>query len=293
MNASIRSNLPPHNSHPTKRGMTGLFTKKLTTSQHDDAEKTTPQVDSSIPKKDGNNIGAVMRNEKIENARFIANAVIQQRQKLTAPQTPTMQNALQERLEAKLLATEVECTKLRKLAEVGKRGIPLSLGSLHLGFELEKESCLGENHLLQKLEELIFEKEEECVMVRKRLVEARKRVAPERAVTRSMSVPAHLSSPAPTSILQRQPSSGNLLKSVSWGDGKENQLTPVWGVGKENKRTPSVRKLLVEARKRVTPWKERGVARAVSLRTCTDAPKSILRRQPSCGNLKTVSWGAM
>jgi hypothetical protein len=215
MNASIRSNLPPPNRHPIKR-VVGLFTtKKLTITQHGDVEKTPPQVDSSSPEKDRNNIGAAMRNEKIENACSISNAVRQQRQKKTAtPATTIMQNALQERLEAKLLATEVECTKLRKLAEVGKRGIPLSLASLHLGFELEKESCLGENHLLKKLEAFVLEKKNECTEVHRLLVLARKRGTSRTGMARSVSLPTHLG--APKSILRRQPYSRS-LKSVSWG----------------------------------------------------------------------------
>jgi hypothetical protein len=77
MNALIRSNLPPHNRHPIKR-VVGLFTtKKLAISQHGDVEKTPLQVDSSSPEKDRYKIGAAMRNEKIENARSIANAVRQ------------------------------------------------------------------------------------------------------------------------------------------------------------------------------------------------------------------------
>jgi hypothetical protein len=217
MNASIRSNLPPPNRHPIKR-VVGMFTtKKLMISQHGDVEKTPPQVDSSSPEEDRNNIGAAMRNEKIENARSIVNADRQQRQKNTAtPVTAILQNTLRERLEAKLLADEVECTQLRKLAEVGKRGIPLSLASLHLGFELEKDTCLGEKYLLRKLEALIFEKQNECTEVHKLLVVARKRGTSrtERRMARFVSLPTHPG--PPQSILRRQPYSGS-LKSVSWG----------------------------------------------------------------------------
>jgi hypothetical protein len=108
----------------------------------------------------------------------------------------------------------VECTKLRKLAEVGKRGIPLSLASLHLGFELEKESCLGENHLLKKLEAFVLEKKNECTEVHRLLVLARKRGTSRTGMARSVSLPTHLG--APKSILRRQPYSRS-LKSVSWG----------------------------------------------------------------------------
>jgi hypothetical protein len=217
MNASSCPNLHPHTRSPIKRG-TGFFTKRLTTSQHDDAEKTTSQVlDSSSPEKDGNDIGAFMPNEKIENAPSIANAVHQQRHKKTLTPTSTMQNALQERLEAKLLANEVKCTKLRKLIEAGKRGIPLSLAALHLGFELEKESCFGESCLLKKLEALVLEKENECTKVRRLLVEARKRGAPqiERGAARTVSLPAHREEHQ--SYLRKQPSSRKLpRKTVSW-----------------------------------------------------------------------------
>jgi hypothetical protein len=104
MNALIRSNLPPHNRHPIKR-VVGLFTtKKLVISQHGDAKKTPPQVDSSSPEKAGNNTGAAMRNEKIEIACAIAHAVRQQRQQQTSASTSTVDNDLLERLEAKLQA---------------------------------------------------------------------------------------------------------------------------------------------------------------------------------------------
>jgi hypothetical protein len=268
MNASISSNLPSHNRHSIKR-VVGMFTtKKVAISQHGDGEKTPPQVDSSSPEKDRNNIGAAMRNEKIENARSIANAVRQlfttktlaisqngdvektpppqvdsnspkkdrnnigaamrtekienarsianavrqQRQKKTAISATTiMQNALLERLEAKLLANETECTKLRKLAEVGRRGIPMSMASLQLGFELAKESYLGDSYLLKKIEAFVLEKENECTEVHRLLVVARKKR--ERSMARSVSVPTHPG--PPKSILRRQPYSRS-LKSVSW-----------------------------------------------------------------------------
>jgi hypothetical protein len=167
---------------------TGLFAKKLTTtttttttSQPDDAKKKPSLVDHF--EKDGNNIGATMRNEKIESARSITNGIKQQceqRRQQAAAATCIMQTALLVRLEAKLLANETECTDLRAS---------------------------------------VLAKEEECAKVRKLLVEARKRGAPRTIdMTRSMSMPTRLEAPteSPKSILRRQPSSVN-LKSVSWG----------------------------------------------------------------------------
>jgi hypothetical protein len=203
-------------------GMPGLGVKKLTIDEPDYPEE------NRNPEKDGNIIGTVMRNEKIENARSIADAVRQQRQEQQAPTPPSpssspsvMRKALLERLEAKLLANEMECTELRKLTEARKRGIPVSLASLNLGCDLEQDSCIGDSYLLKKLEALVLVKEEECAMARKLFVDASKRGLPrtERGVTRSVSL-------APTSILRprasprRAKSSVAPLarhKSVTWG----------------------------------------------------------------------------
>jgi hypothetical protein len=125
-------------------------------------------------------IGAVMRSENINYARSIASAIRQQRQEQKAPTPPSslsslssiMNKASLERLEAKLLANEMECTELRKLTEARKRGIPVSLASLDLGCNPEN----GENDvLLQRLEALVLEKENEYTKVHKLVLEARKR----------------------------------------------------------------------------------------------------------------------
>jgi hypothetical protein len=121
-----------------------------------------------------------------------------------------MHNALVERLEAKLLTNEMECTELRKLAEANKRGNPVSLASLKLGFQPEKDSCVGYNFLLQKLDALVLLKEEACTKIRRLLTCARKRDTHGDTDTAWTT-----ETTAPRSILRKRDFAGN--KSVSWG----------------------------------------------------------------------------
>jgi hypothetical protein len=185
-----RSSVRPHNRRPF-RIMPGLFVKKVLNSNlvHTKEAPSQQQVDDSGPV----NIGTVMRNEKIENARSIASAIREQRQQKAATSSLTLHNALLGRLEAKLLSNEMECTELRKLAEARKRGIPVSLTSLKLGFEPETDSCMGSKCLLQKLNALVLMKEEACTKVRKLLTCARKRDTARMAQTAT-----------PRSILRKQ-----------------------------------------------------------------------------------------
>jgi hypothetical protein len=182
--------------------MPRLFVKKVLNDNLVHAEKASSkqQVDDSGPVK----IGTVMRNEKIENARSIASTISEHRQHKAAT-SPLMHNALLERLEAKLLTNEMECTELRKLAEARTRGIPVSLITLKLGFEPESDSCMGSKCLLQKLNALVSLKEEACTKVRKLLIGARKRDMARTTQTKT-----------PRSILRKQPSFTG-KKSVSWG----------------------------------------------------------------------------
>jgi hypothetical protein len=219
MNASSRSTVRPHSRRPLKI-VTGLL-RKLSKSKlvdEEDTEKTQLQVENSSPEKGKNSIGAVMRNEKIETALSISNAVRQQRQQQSASSRSIMQDALLERLEAKLLTSQTECTELRKLAEARKRGIPVSLSSLNLGCDPEQDSCLGDSYLLKKLEALVLVKEEECTKARKLLVEAIKRGLPRTQKDTSryscLSLSNHLHSPK--SVL-RPPASPPTKKSVTWG----------------------------------------------------------------------------
>jgi hypothetical protein len=161
-----------------------------------------------------------MRYEKIETALSISNAVRQQRQQESATSACIMQNALLERLEAKLLSNEMECTELRKLAEARKRGIPVSLSSLNLGCDPEQGSCLGDSYLLKKLEALVLLKEEECAKARQLFVEASKRVLPptQKGTTSCLvSLSNHLNSPK--SVL-RPPASPRTTKSVTFGSSR-------------------------------------------------------------------------
>jgi hypothetical protein len=141
--------------------------------------------------KKGVSIGAAdMRNETIERARSIASAIREQQeqQPQTAPRSFIMHNALLKRLEAKLLANEMECTELQELADAWKGGIPVSTTLLHLGWEPEKVSSLGDaSYLLQKVEALVLVKREECNKVRKLALVARKRDSTSRDPKGSMT----------------------------------------------------------------------------------------------------------
>jgi hypothetical protein len=221
--------------HRLHHRMLGLLTRrnlwKTSQSVDEDTDKTLLLQDeeqNSCPEKDRMSLGATLRNEKIENARSIANAARQQRQRQPTATDPvfTMQNALAERLETKLLANEKECTDLRKLlanekesinirnlATAGRLGLPVSLSMLSLGCDPERDwSCVVDDVLLQKLEA----KEKECAKGRKLLAEASKRV-----ISRSHyenGVPTTISTPSKTTrpILRREPSSKS-SKQVTWG----------------------------------------------------------------------------
>jgi hypothetical protein len=217
-----------------------LFSKKLRKSQpvDDDTENTRVLqvvVENSSPKKDGISIGAAMRNEKIENARIIATAARQHRQQKATVADPTciMQNALAERLKAKLLVNEKECSDLRNLAEVARQGIPVSLSLLQLGFEPENVSCLVDDVLFEKLEALVVSKENECAKVRKLLAQVSKRESmrvrkllveasktgmsrnQDGGTTKCVSPLTRTKVPRP--ILRKQPSSSKITKAVTWG----------------------------------------------------------------------------
>jgi hypothetical protein len=195
---SHHSALRPHSRRSFKI-TPELFAERLLKDNLLHAKEKAPAqqpVDDSGPV----NIGTVMRNEKIENARSIASAIGEQRQQKAATSS-LMHNALVERLEAKLLTNEMECTELRKLAEANKRGIPVSLASLKLGFQPEKDSCVGYNFLL---------KEEACTNVRRLLTCARKRDTHGDTDTAWTT-----QTTAPRSILRKRAFAGK--KSVSWG----------------------------------------------------------------------------
>jgi hypothetical protein len=185
-------------------------------------EQVKPEIESDIfPENDS--VGAAMRNEKIANARSIAIAVQQQRQQNTATAISIMQNALLERLEAKLLKNEIECTELRKLVEARKRGVPVSLASLHLGFEQEKDLFLGDSYLLKKLEAVVLLKEEECKKARRLSNEARKRgVSQSRKDALCVSLSTHLGKPK--SVLRTRSSSSTASLSTHLSSTKNSVL---------------------------------------------------------------------
>lgn len=255
MNVSRNTSLRPHNRRPLKR----LFSlaKKPIVSQPD----VVKQVETDIfPENDS--VGAAMRNEKIANARSIATAVQQQRHHKTATAASIMHNALLERLEAKLLKNEIECTELRKLVEARKRGVPVSLASLHLGFEQEKDVFLGDSYLLKKLEAVVLLKEEECTKARMLSVEARKRgLSQSRKASLCESLSSHLGSPK--SVL-RSRSSSSASKSLSSHLNKPKSVL-----------------------------RSRSTASAtVSLSTHLSSTNSVLRSRCTSSTSKSVTWGA-
>jgi hypothetical protein len=218
MIASNNAYVRPLNCRPLRR-LSGLFTKKVTKSQPVIAEEIPSRVkivdrsskktvDSSSEKtvdssceKDDIGVGAALRNEKIENARSVASAARQQRQQ-NAVKSSNMHNALLERLEAKLLVDEMECTELRELVEARRPGLPVSLS-----FQPINSPSIGETQLLEKLEALLLTREKECTKVRRLLVQAKKRSEPQtqKGTSNRISLAAHLD--APNTALRKQPSS--------------------------------------------------------------------------------------
>jgi hypothetical protein len=217
MIASNNAYARPLNCRPLRR-LSGLFTKKVAKSQPVIAEEIPSQVktanssskntvdtsssektvDRSSEKDVG--VGAALRNEKIENARSIASAARQQRQQ-NADKSSNMHNALLERLEAKILVDEMECTELRELVEARKPGIAVSLSVQPI-----KLPSVGDTHLLEKLEALLLTREKECTKVRRLLVQAKKRgeSQTQKGTSNRISLAAHLD--APNSALRKQPS---------------------------------------------------------------------------------------
>jgi hypothetical protein len=208
------------------RRLSGLFTKKVAKSQPVNVEKLPSQVKTvdSSSEKDGIGVGAALRNEKIENARSVASAAHQQRQQ-NAANSSNMHNALLERLEAKLLADEMECTELRELVEARRPGIPVALSV--------NPPSVGDIQLLEKLESLLLAREKECTKVRRLLEQARKKgEEPQtpKCTNNRISLAAHLEAPnlalrkqastrSKKSLLRKQKSSRSTksnTKSVSW-----------------------------------------------------------------------------
>jgi hypothetical protein len=211
----------PRNRRPLQR-LSGLFTKKrLAKSQPVNVDKNPLQVETtdSTSEKDGIDVGLALRNEKIEKARSLASAARRQRQQITA-NSANMHTALLERLEAKLLAYEMECTELRELVEVRRISLPVP----SLDFPSENTSSVSNIQLLEKLEVLLLAREKECTKVRKLLVQATKRgeSRTQKGTSNRISLAAHLE--APNLALRKQNSarskksqkSARSTKSVSW-----------------------------------------------------------------------------
>jgi hypothetical protein len=103
-----------------------------------------------------------MRYDKIEDALSIAIAIREQRQQQQqeAPSASSIHTALVERLEGKLLASEMGLSELRKLVDAAWKGETVSYQG-------------GDSYPLQKLEAVILTKEDECCKARKIVAEVR------------------------------------------------------------------------------------------------------------------------
>jgi hypothetical protein len=208
----------PHNRRPIQR-LAGLFTKKVSKSQPVNVDKNPSKVKTtdSTSEKEGIDVGLALRNEKIEKARSVASAARRQRQQITA-NLSIMHSALLERLKAKLLANEMECTELRELVEV--RRISLSVPSLD--FQLENTSSVGNIQQLEKLEVLLLEREKECTKVRRLLVQASKRgeSRTQKGTSNRISLAAHLEAP---NLALRKQHSARSKKSQNSARRKKSQ----------------------------------------------------------------------
>jgi hypothetical protein len=130
-------------------------------------------------------IAGVMRSEKIDRALSITKTIheqLPQDHQQTATSTSIMHDALLERLEARLLKNEMECTKLQELADTTWKG----------------------SYLLEKVEALILVKKEECIKVRNLVEKTRRRGTKIRNFKESMTTSARNVS---QSLLETQASS--------------------------------------------------------------------------------------
>jgi hypothetical protein len=132
-------------------------------------------------------VGALMRNEKIENARSIASTIREQRQQEHRTAAPTstrsiMQKALLERLEEKLLANATEFTELKRLVDAWKGGVPAALLLLHVWQPEKVLDCTDPNEMFRKFEALLFVKGNECHKVRKLVADARNKQTSQRTL---------------------------------------------------------------------------------------------------------------
>jgi hypothetical protein len=96
-------------------------------------------------------VGAVMRNDTIEKALSVASTIReqqQQNQQDTTSATSEMHDALLKRLEGRLLANEMECTKLQELA-VAWKGTYL-VETVEALMLVEKEDCIKISILIEK-----------------------------------------------------------------------------------------------------------------------------------------------
>jgi hypothetical protein len=134
-------------------------------------------------------IAGVIRNEKIKKALSIIKTVterVPQENQQIATSTSIIHDALLERLEARLVKSETECTKLQELADTSK-------GS----------------YLLEKVEALILVEKEECIKVRILIEKTRMRGTKIQNLKDSMTA----SGPLPN-VSQALPSS-DIMKSLS------------------------------------------------------------------------------
>jgi hypothetical protein len=277
MVASYRACDRPHNRGPFQR-VTELFTRKQ-------VKSTQVKTSDSTSEKESIGVGAALRNEKIENARSIASAARHQRQQDIATSS-NMYNALLERLEAKLLANDMECTELRMLVELLRQGCPISLSVLNLDILPEKSSSVVDIQLLERVEALLLAREKEGTNVRRLLVQARKRDEPpaQKGSTNRMSLAAYLD--APNSAPRRQTSSRSKKSTSSSQKGTTNRMSLAAYLDAPNS---ALRRQTSSRSKKSTSSSQKGTTNRMSLAAYLDAPNSALRRQTSSHSKKPTS----
>jgi hypothetical protein len=216
MNSSMRS-VVACERNPCKPSRFGFLSRKLSNRHLFDSHKAASQVNDSLPGRKGTNEEAVVRNEKIERARSVANAARQTRQ-ATIP--AGSRNISLEKLEEKLLAKENRCLELRQKIEAKKQEAPSrgALSSSHLALKQRAPVPDSYRGSLQALEAKLLRKEEKCDNLRQQAQsEASKRGRPVRSMAGRRGDSMSCLGAQPLKPALRKQLSFRHAKSVSWG----------------------------------------------------------------------------
>jgi hypothetical protein len=222
----MRSDLACEKS-PCKPSRFGLLARKLSNRYLFDSQKTAAHANNGLPGKEGINVGANTRNEKIEKARSVASAA---RQKRRAFVPAGSRNDPLEKLEDKLLDKENRCLELRQQIEAKKQEVPTrrgmagrrALSSSHLVLTQRVPAPDSAGDILRALEALegkLLRKEKECATLRQQAQsEASKQGRPVRSMAgrRAVSMSCLGSHPLKPALRKEEPSF-RCVKSVSWG----------------------------------------------------------------------------